>query len=844
MSTKSRIFSVLPVMLCCLISNTYADGITAAHAQRIAQKYSGIWTTPPTVIPTGKTADAPLLGNGDLGAAIAGNISAQTYYLGKNDFWCMYASTAVMWWLWWTAEPLARLTFSIPAMAGSSYSMTQDIYNAEVRGNFGVTGRTLQTTSWISSTDNVMVIAFSYTGSSALPVTVSLDTGLIDSWCKHSSGASGNVSYLDVRADSLDVMGGWSTIKARTCARLFGATPTITGNRIQFTVQPGVACTLATVAVTSHEDSLGWQTTALQKINGLTKAKMDSLNTVHRQWWKDFYSRSFVEIADKNIEKVFYGSLYVMGSSTRADKIPPGLWGPWIFQQMDWWDCFTTDYNQETQFYACYPTNHCELADCFDNNVLANAPRGKAYAASRGWSGLFMDTWIPAYPVRTRDYYDADHMVSCGSHLAANFIMRYYYTGDVSYAAKVYDYLKDCATFWRYWATKTGGRYVFNNDVAQEKDPFQTNSILSLGLARMVFKACIDMSTALNRDAALRAGWQNFIDSLSQFPTQVRSGQTIFRPTEVGRDWITADGLNGPCPLVQGPVYPSGIIGPESDSAQKAIARNTFTQIDLWSDGCAPSNLFPAAARVGYHPDTIIKKLDAVVANSTYRNLYPYFAGGGIENENIIPSTLAEMICQSSQNKLRVFYNWPKSAYAKFGDLRAYGGFLVSSDMEAGAAKYIRVISEQGKNCTFVNPWPGQTLAVYRNGVAAPTVSGTEITLATSVNEVIYIVPNGISYDSVQTMMRTNGGGGGMVGARRGIAALYSATSAASVTLRAVAGKVIIPCQFAGKQKLVSVYDLSGKLIKQSIVKYTTIDLRKHFGLAGGVYIVHVKAVR
>jgi len=326
-----------------LLPAVYADGITAAHAQRIAQKYTGVWTTPPTVIPTGKTTDAPLLGNGDLGAAIAGNISAQTYYLGKNDFWCMYASTAVMWWLWWTAEPLARLTFSIPAMAGSTYSMTQNIYNAEVRGDFSVSGRTLHTTSWISSTDNCMTIALSYTGSSVLPVTVSLNAGLIDSWCRTSAGTSGNVIYRDVRADSLDVMGGWSTIKARTCTRIIGATPTISSNQIQFNIQSGVACTLVTVAVTSHDDSLAWQNTALQKVNDLSKIKIDSLNALHRQWWKDFYARSFVEIADKNIEKVFYGSLYVMGSSTRADKIPPGLWGPWIFQQMDWWDCFTTD---------------------------------------------------------------------------------------------------------------------------------------------------------------------------------------------------------------------------------------------------------------------------------------------------------------------------------------------------------------------------------------------------------------------------------------------------------------------------------------------------------------------
>ncbi|HXK19148.1 MAG TPA: hypothetical protein VNG33_15150, partial [Polyangiaceae bacterium] len=128
--------------------------------------------------------------------------------------------------------------------------------------------------------------------------------------------------------------------------------------------------------------------------------------------------------------------------------------------------------------------------------------------------------------------------------------------------------------------------------------------------------------------------------------------------------------------------------------------------------------------------------------------------GAGLANLNTVPATINEMLLQSFQGKVRVFANWPADADARFGDLRAFGAFLVSSDVRAGAVQYIRVVSERGLPLTLVNPWPAATaLRLWRDGKEAEALAGPELSITTSLGEVLHIAPDGISYRSLQSEM-------------------------------------------------------------------------------------------
>ena len=117
--------------------------------------------------------------------------------------------------------------------------------------------------------------------------------------------------------------------------------------------------------------------------------------------------------------------------------------------------------------------------------------------------------------------------------------------------------------------------------------------------------------------------------------------------------------------------------------------------------------------------------------------------GAGIANLNTVPATINEMLLQSFQGKLRVFANWPADTDARFGDLRAFGAFLVSSDVRAGVVQYVRVVSDRGLLLTLVNPWPSTTaLRLWRDGTEAEALAGPELSITTSAGELLNIVPD------------------------------------------------------------------------------------------------------
>ena len=97
------------------------------------------------------------------------------------------------------------------------------------------------------------------------------------------------------------------------------------------------------------------------------------------------------------------------------------------------------------------------------------------------------------------------------------------------------------------------------------------------------------------------------------------------------------------------------------------------------------------------------------------------------------------MLLQGHEGFLRLFRCCPKDRPARFDGLRAYGAFLVSSELVGGEVKSVRIVSENGQPCTVLNPWIG-SVRVMRNGMKRETVSGERIILPTSPGESIELL--------------------------------------------------------------------------------------------------------
>ena len=707
------------------------DDPTPGQALSTVAQFQGVWNSPPTALDTGETVDAPLLGNGDVGVAVGGSIDDQTYYLGKNDFFST-ATNAI--------EPLGRIVLAVPGMAGSSYHVVQDIAQAQVEGTYTLGGDTLSSTSWVSATENLFVTTLRLSGTSAQAASVTLQDGLGNT---PTSSISGGVLDADVQAGTASAPGN---PQARIAAAVPGAGASLSGNQISLTLKPGVTYTLAAAIESSH-DTAAYQSVANSMVCSLTAGSLARIRAAHEAWWRNYWSQSFVQVPDQAVEKSWYGSLYLLGSVSRTGKYAPGLWGNWITGEMNWNGDYHTNYNYEAAFYSALSTNHIAQMGSYDAPVLAWMPNGEAMAAANGFKGVLYPVGISPNGTSAIDV--TYNQKSDAVNLASDMVMEYEYSRSAAYAQEVLPYLEQVGEFWQNYVTwdAATGTYDIDNDAPQEGDADpQTNSILSLGLVHLLLQGLIDMSTALGVNSSLVPTWQNINSKLAPLPTMTRNGQTVFSETSQGAGWVS-DGND----IAIQAVYPGMQIGLDSPAELLQTAQNTITQLDNWDSDNSPSTLYAAAAIVGYNPSTLMDELNDEAVNQSYPNMAVHHYGGGVENLNVTTSGLDEMLLQSLQNDVKVFPDWPSGSNAKFGDLLAYGDFLVSSSIRNNAVQYVQTTSQAGGNYTFTNPWPGQSMEYYDNGTDEGTLSGTKITLNTTVGETIDLAPAGTSLNTIRT---------------------------------------------------------------------------------------------
>ena len=524
--------------------------------------------------------------------------------------------------------------------------------------------------------------------------------------------------------------------------RLIGAEATSVEGAMRFTIQPGRKVSLVT-PVLSDLDAPEHLPSSQARAAALTPEALDRLNAAHRDWWTRFWSESYVEIGDPLIERYYYSSQYMIASASRAGKVAPGLYGNWVTTDHPSWNGdYTLNYNHETPYLALYASNHLEVAGSFEQPVLDIIPRAKQYARTiLGVRGVLIPGHIG--PWGTERPFDYDPFMGekhVGSFLAQNMLMRFYSTYDRSYAQRVYPFLLEVGNFWEDYLKFESGRYVVYDDCIGEVGPWKAytkwdtcgegtkNTLDELTFLRVTYQGLIDISTDLGVDAQRRAKWRHILDHLSPYPTGERDGKTVFRGAE------NSPGARGGSTRF---VWPTGEIGLGSDPKLLQIARDTVFPRGYSAHPMAP----PALARLGFDPNALLDGMRKQVETAGYPNGYIFFVGGGVETASPIPGAVNEMLLQSYQGVLRVFPDWPKDRDARFGQLRAYGAFLISSEIVKGEVKSLLIESEKGRVCTLQNPWPGRRLALARDGGNAERLHGATVTFKTSAGERISVKP-------------------------------------------------------------------------------------------------------
>jgi hypothetical protein len=693
-------------------------------AEEIISRHIVRSTRPPARIPTNVSVDAPVLGNGSMGVAFSGAPDKQVFYLSRNDFWRLQAGYR-------NSYPLAlgKLEVAFPQFDGAaaSYLTEQYLYDGVTVARFAKGDVAVKLKATVAATDDVFILEITADGAYAITGAVALQlpekgkeiiiNPPLDIEFPEKRDANPDKFIYRAFEDSVDI-----PTRAAAAIRMFAGNNATDGGR--FTIPQGETLTVVCASSSNFKSEDCLQAAIAKANKAATPEAVAELEAAHKQWWHDYWQKSYVSIPDKVIEEHYYLSLYGTASASRDPDFPPGIFGQWVTrEQPAWAGDYHLNYNYQAPFYALYSANRLEQETPYLNPVLAFMQRGKYYSEkiSNNSDGVLYPVGIGPLGIETtlvtdrvRQYrnwsksaeYDGyfHGQKSNASYCLVNIAMRFYHTYDKDYARRVYPFVKATASFWEKYLVREGARYVIYNDAIHEGSFGSMNPILSLGFVKMTMQTALDMSELLGCDRNKRKLWLDLRDNISDYPLMERDGKTVFRLTEKGLDVVDGNSL-----ALQH-IYPAGQIGLDSDPKLLEISRNTL-KYKNWLDGNASNSIFPTAVRIGVNPDTILFHLNRY-ARHTFINGFQSGNPHGVENWSTTPNTINEMLCMGHGGVLRLFPVWNHALDAEFHDIRAEGAFLVSARIHDGVISCVRLFSEQGRTLTMLNPWHGAKVKV------------------------------------------------------------------------------------------------------------------------------------
>ncbi len=682
-----------------------------------------------------------LLGNGNLMVSVAGGPETITLFLGKTDFWRDRGHGKVGT-LWQSGNVLPGwLNLTFPAMKGAKFEQVQDMALAEVRTKLTKGSDVIEVRSVTPhEADNFIISDIANKGAVAVEVRVETCTSQFNSKKDPFEIAAGK--------DANDPSLTWVTRKTHVppppskesgdpAFRMWAAIGTrVIGATVQseaadaratstFTLQPGQQ-----VRVITKVHSTGLPLTLTppdplpETLQKLSACQATQLIADHRAWWAAFWRKAWVQLdAEPLMERVWFGCLYVFGCANKVGQWPAGCNGWPVNDDVPWGGDYHWNYNNEAPYYGAYAANRVELTEPYDRTVLDANRYGRRHARETGAPGtLFYMATAPGHLNEAITVGQKTHALEA----SLNLIQRYYHTYDVDWMARHFDFFKDVAAFWDFTLqrdkeTRPNGtyRYVVKDSAPMEgagNDRF--NGITGLAFLRRFYSAMLDMTAdlqAVGRDTGVtetqRALWRDILAHLSDYPTSYAYGRKVFawseeslNPLLTEQDWILY------------PVFPGEQVNLGSDPELLRLARNTLVikpqYYVEWLNN--PPQIFGMAARLAHHPPEITERFRAY-----FRDLGPshFKSGGGNVEGAGIADGIQAMLLQSQEGFLRLFPCW-HHADGKFVTLRAAGAFLVTAEKKNGVVQPVTIVSEKGRPCRVLNPWPGRTLAVDGTSVS------------------------------------------------------------------------------------------------------------------------------
>lgn len=526
------------------------------------------------------------------------------------------------------------------------------------------------------------------------------------------------------------------------------------------------------VAVVTSRESPDPAATAAALAASTLAANRDALIAEHEQCWKEFWSASGVDVEDALLRNAWYRNLYFFRSVSKPGVVAVCLFAGLVDDSPGWHGGHTINYNTEQTFQAAFSSNHVELAQPVEQLVMDYLPRARWLAKKTyNCGGAFFPHQL--YPYERADPEKCQsknhrahfctpwaHTIGCSGFLVQNLWWHYQYQPDREYLEKVvWPALRDVAVFYADFMDQcreaapspnqnrqvgTSPPVILAPSVSPEHWGWTANMsrnrncAFDIAFVRFTFRAAIAAAAILGREADLVERWKRQLARLPDYPTTKG-------PEPIVVDVEDAPPITYNIAIPAVPVFPGEQVTWFSSESEKRLFRRTIEGL-RWDGHNSTFILAIARARLSM-PGTLAWLNAEVLRRSrpngtvTLSPLGHMFNNFGHYTEQFAAAlAVNELLLQSVDGVVRVFPAWPTDKAARFEDLRALGGFLVSAEQSGGQVKQVRVTSTVGGKLRLLSPWKAVAVksSTHRPSAAAPDSRGI-VEIATESGERLII---------------------------------------------------------------------------------------------------------
>ena len=475
----------------------------------------------------------------------------------------------------------------------------------------------------------------------------------------------------------------------------------------------------------------------------------------HERSWRDFWSRSGIELADKDMQRWWYRIMYFAGTISRPGAAPPGLMPPLATDATPWHADYHFNYNSWQPFWSVVSSNHPELADSWISYVHGMLPRAKWLAketydcdgAFYSISQFLHEPDPAACKSRNRRQLSMNPWgltIGAVGMTAQSLWHRHLCQPDRAYLeAKIYPTVREAARFYVSYMEKCrkdgSGKVILGPSYSPEHGAMGiANCPFDIAYVQYTFDAFGRASEELGKDRQLAARCRTMKGLLPDYPVALDAAG---KPVVV--DWqgcrykqVRVHNITVPAT----PVFPAEQVTWFSPEPVKELFRRTIR--DTRFNGNNSHVIFNIARARLSMPEAVTAARAWFKSRELPNGLFVWqgHAHGTFMAESIgVAALVAEFLMQSAGDTIRVFPCWPADKDARFSRLRAQGGFLVSAELAEGRVKTVTVTSTVGGRLRLLSPWK----AIRVNAKATPTGADGIVELQTKANETFRFAPGG-----------------------------------------------------------------------------------------------------